>query len=272
MEGFEYVSCTSQYSSLKDFSRATVECWRAPGAATLLGRPHVLLISTLTYWAVLLALRVGLRGKRASIANTSLFVGVAVLHNILLALASLVMNVQISLAILVEWRETGFAGTVCTPQDRPVPHSMQLALCVFLATKIWEYADTVLLVLRGRSVSLLHLWHHSSVAWEVRGWLEYGMTFGVYGMWFNTVVHIFMYTYYACALSKLPFPFKRAITATQIVQFMTGFIFIIPYLILDRMGAGCHGKPAVLMSGLINGSYLILFIRFYRSAYKAKES
>lgn len=271
METFEYTSCSSQYPSIKGFVSSALECWRAPRASSVLGRPHVLLIATLAYWGVLFLQRLTLRGRRASIANAQWFIGLAVLHNVLLALASLAMNVQISLAVLGEWRVSGFAGTVCTPPGQPLPQPMQLALYVFLASKFWEYPDTVLLMLRGRPVSTLHLWHHSSVAWEVFGWLHYGMTFGVYGMWFNTLVHVFMYAYYACALLKLPFPFKRAITSSQIAQFLTGFAFIIPYIVHASKGEGCRGGPAVLISASINASYLILFVRFYRTAYKSKK-
>lgn len=224
------------------------------------------------YWVTLILLRVILRGKRTKFSESRVFIFAAVLHNVLLSLASLLMNFQVTLAIIDEWRVSGFAGTVCTPTGKAMPQRIQFALYTFLVTKVWEYIDTVLLVLRGRSVSSLHLWHHSSVAWEVRGWLEYDMALGAYGMWFNTLVHVIMYAYYACAVLKVRFPFKKAITMLQIVQFITGFVFAVPYFVFNHNGAGCAGKPVLGISAAVNASFLILFIQFYRSTYKSKKS
>lgn len=153
-----------------------------------------------------------------------------------------------------------------------MPSGLEYWIYVFYLSKFWELFDTFLLVLRGRPVTLLHIWHHSSVMLEVRGWLEYSMTIGVYGMAFNTFVHVIMYAYYAAAVLRIPFPLKRAITATQIVQFLTGFASLIPFARYYQQRGGCAGVYGIFISAFMNMSYLALFVRFYMRTYLAKPA
>lgn len=105
---------------------------------------------------------------------------------------------------------------------------------------------------------------------ETWGWLEYNVTVGIYGMWFNTAVHVIMYAYYACALLKLQFPLKKSITIIQIVQFVTSFTSLIPYTWLYVSNGGCTGLFGLAISAFINGSYLLLFIQFFKNTYAKK--
>lgn len=183
------------------------------------------------------------------------------------------MNVGATYVVIQVWRESGPAATVCTPVgngSEAIPSSFQFWMYLFFMSKFYELLDTILLILRGRPLTLLHVWHHASVMYETWGWLEFGVTVGIYGMWFNTFVHIIMYAYYAAALLKIPFPLKKSITTLQIVQFITGFLSLIPFTYLHFTGTGCSGVIGLLISAVINGSYLLLFLRFFKKTYFAE--
>ena len=90
-------------------------------------------------------------------------------------------------------------------------------------------------------------------------------------MIFNTFVHVLMYAYFAAALLKIRVPWKQALTSLQIIQFCVSFMFLIPYALEHRATpGGCRGGIALGVSGFCNGSFLILFLDFYRKTYKQK--
>lgn len=203
--------------------------------------------------------------------RTSLFVLLAVFHNLFLSFLSLIMNLGALCAVITISHTHSFSATLCTAPLQAVPPQIEFWLYLFYLSKLYELFDTVILVLRRRPLTLLHVWHHTSVMYEIYAWLHFGVTIGIYGMLFNTAVHVFMYFYYAFALLKVRFPFKRAITVSQIVQFCTGFASLFPFARLHFAGQGCRGVPGLLISALINGSYLVLFIKFYGNTYRKKE-
>lgn len=260
-------SCTLNARTWAEFIHGAKACWADPSLSSFLSSPHALAISLCCYWSVVLLLHVRLRGQKASFADSRPFLFLAVAHNGLLAAFSLAMCVGVTVALSRIASFDGVRATLCTPVGASMPGSLEGWLYVFYSTKYWELLDTVLLMLRGRPVTLLHLWHHSSIVVETRIWLDTGMTLGSYGMWFNSLVHVVMYAYYACALLKVRFPYKRLITLTQIVQFCTSFCFLVPFLRYHVEEKGCSGVPGLVASVFFNASYLALFLRFYFNAY-----
>ncbi|KAJ3144489.1 hypothetical protein HK101_002679 [Irineochytrium annulatum] len=63
---------------------------------------------------------------------------------------------------------------------------------------------------------------------------------------------------------------SRYITSGQIFQFCMAFLFGIPYVYF-HVTKGCQGFDAFLFSMAVNGSFLVLFIDFYRRSYLAKK-
>lgn len=272
---FRYASCIPSGGgggSPVGVLRVLIDCMRDGGGGggtyntPLFGRPGVLLLCTLSYLLTITLLR--LQG-RASFVSARWFVYLVAFHNGVLAFASLVMHIWALYSSLT----TPLFSTVCKWGSAPAGDStrskFQLLYYIFLVSKIWEYVDTMILCVRGRPLLLLHVWHHSSVVWEVWSWLEDDFALGVWGMVFNSGVHVVMYSYYACAVLKVRFPLKRYITMVQIVQFITSFASLIPYYYYDRgTSGGCDGKTALWISGFCNASFLLLFIRFYIKTYK----
>lgn len=235
-----------------------------------LSNPTTIVAISLVYYVTLLLLSNYIRRRELKIGHTKTFIRLAACHNVVLSITSLLMNIQATSAIRAVVSATSWKHAVCTPAGRQLPTSFENALLIFQLSKIYEFLDTHILLLRGKSLTPLHVWHHSTVMFEVAGWLQFNVSLGVSGMWFNTFVHVVMYAYFAAALYKRNIPGKVIITISQIVQFITGFASLLPFAYLHtRTDFGpCEGVPGLSISSAINGSYLILFILFFRKTYK----
>lgn len=241
-------------------------------ATTLFSNPHTLFLIILAYLTTLFTLSRFLTNSNSAHkrhTRSQSFAFIAITHNIFLSLFSLYMNIQVTRTIL---STSNIADTVCIPRGRDLSNDMQQSFYIFLLSKIYELLDTVILLIRRRPLTFLHVWHHSTVPFEVWGWLDQKVSLGLYGMWFNTAVHVVMYAYYAIVLSGYRVQAKILITFSQIIQFITGFLSLIPFLFLHlSRPPGCEGTTGLLLSSVINGSYLLLFIMFYRNTYIRKK-
>jgi fatty acid elongase 3 len=235
---------------------------------------RIVVIAAALYLLVLSLLH---RVSPSPFARAFWFVAVAALHNAALCVASFAMLVGVTGAVRAEIIESGsVASTLCNPSGRLISPRLTYWLYLFYISKFWELLDTVILVLRGRPLTLLHVWHHASVMFEIYFWLEFDMVLGMYGMIFNTLVHTFMYSYYCAALLKVRVPWKQALTSLQIVQFCVSFVSLVPYAyVYKATPGGCTGGPGLVVSAICNGSFLLLFIQFFRRTYappKAKST
>lgn len=273
---------------------------RTTRGTTFMSNPITICWIAALYLVVIFALRAYVRKKRPKFPRARGFVVAAALHNVVLAAASAMMNVYVTRALLRVIREgdemAGIFAVVCVPitkregrggggegleegmnmmmtvmnNNNHLSNELIFALRMFLISKVYELADTAILVLRGRPLSFLHVWHHASVMLSVWGWLQYDVALGAIGMWFNTFVHIFMYLYYAAVLFgvKIGNKTKLVITLSQIVQFITGFLFLIPFMLAHLLlPHGCRGVQGIVISAVINASYLALFVLFFRHTY-----
>lgn len=262
-----WTSVTSGSDSLRQFAYRLLHA-RSPPTAHLLSDIRIALVVVFVYLTSLYAL-----GRRVlTPQKASLLQKLAIIHNIILSIASFIMNLHVTHALISISRTQHWHASFCTPYKTPLPKPLLSSLYLFYLSKFYELLDTFILLLRNKPLTLLHVWHHSSVIFSVWGWLEYGVTVGGYGVWFNTFVHIFMYAYFALRLARIRLPFKRIITLTQIVQFVTGFASLIPVTWLYKTRGKCNGLLGLIVTSFINGSYLLLFLRFYSKSYKSNSS
>lgn len=142
----------------------------------------------------------------------------------------------------------------------------------YLLLKMVEFLDTIFFVLTKKfsHISLLHVVHHSSVAWTV--WM--GVNFGAGGQnaffpFINCFVHMVMYTYYCLAAMgpevRKYLWWKRYLTQFQMVQFVVGFVHAAVPVVHD-----C-GFPPYFAYILMFEAVLLFFMfkNFYNKAYKA---
>ena len=87
-------------------------------------------------------------------------------------------------------------------------------------------------------------------------------------MMLNTLIHVFMYYYYYVAAQGKTVWFKKYLTTGQILQFMTAFLVSTPFVYYHfTTDEGCSGFNAFAGSMFVNGSFLALFVRFYKKTY-----
>ena len=221
---------------------------------------NINLITTLVFFYLLTLSIVRLR-RPHPVFRGSAFTNLAIFHNTLLSFLSLLLNLCATFSILT------LGPLQCFCQASSPSGAAAWALYAFYLSKLYELADSFILALRGSELTVLHVWHHASVIFETWSWGEIGMLFALYGMWFNTAVHVFMYAYYALRLAGRDVWWKKWITVAQIVQFISSFILSVPFVVMRLGGHMCRGSPALLVSVFCNGSYLWLFVRFYRKTY-----
>lgn len=145
---------------------------------------------------------------------------------------------------------------------------------IFYLSKFYEFVDTFVLALRKKSLLTLHVFHHAMMpivcySWFYGAWLE--------GSWWctlvNSLIHTMMYSYYLATTLKIQIPGKKYMTQAQIVQFITGIIFVFTFLYMKYAGYGCTGseKPAIF-STVVNVIFLTMFYNFYKESYKKKKA
>jgi len=147
--------------------------------------------------------------------------------NIFLAAFSMVGLSACLPVMLHELWHNGVDFTVCASASWYGHGWHGLWVAFFIYSKFFELVDTVLLLLAGRPVILLHWWHHSTVL--LYCWHAYATTPGT-GMWYATMnygVHSIMYAYFAATQHS-----KRAreavkpcaiyITLLQLLQMVVG--------------------------------------------------
>ena len=97
-----------------------------------------------------------------------------------------------------------------------------LWVALFIASKPLEMIDTAFLLAARRPVSLLHWFHHASVALFV--WHSYA-TQSSLGLWFaamNYVAHALMYSYYAATSLGYKARWPAVVTLVQTAQMFLG--------------------------------------------------
>lgn len=145
---------------------------------------------------------------------------------------------------------------------------------LFIFSKYVELIDTVFLVLRKKSVPLLHWYHHCSVL--LYCWHAYlnEIPAGIYFAAMNYAVHTVMYFYYFLA-AVLPKPPRWAtyVTIFQLSQMVVGIYITVQSLLTYRNGIkNCDCYVVNLQAaGIMYLSYFLLFAKFFVERYFFKS-
>lgn len=118
-------------------------------------------------------------------------------------------------------------------------------------------------VRRELQVSVLHVYHHVLMMWA---WLyvcklECGGD-AWFGAFCNSLVHVFMYTYYGLAQLGFTCSWKIYLTKIQLLQFCICMVHSAYVLYKGNMPPGLPLVQAFVMLNM-----LVLFSQFYRKTY-----
>uniref|UniRef100_T1INI1 Elongation of very long chain fatty acids protein n=1 Tax=Strigamia maritima TaxID=126957 RepID=T1INI1_STRMM len=192
-----------------------------------------------------------------------------VVFNVLMIVLNAYLHIQ-------GWRN-GWSNykLVCEPVDTSdSPYALMISKLTYyyLLTKFFDWIDTLFFIMRKKfnHVSFLHVYHHTCMplnTWPVARFLPGGhMTFP--GL-INTVIHVFMHTYYALAAALGPkyqkyLWWKKYITRLQIFQFVFGLVYLLPLL-----HPNCGIPKTFLLYMFPQGMlFLFLFLNFYKHSYQ----
>jgi elongation of very long chain fatty acids protein 4 len=175
-------------------------------------------------------------------------------------------------------------GICCNDYNRDDPPLANL-LWLFYASKIWDFWDTIFIVLgkKWRQLSFLHVYHHFTIF--LFYWLNANSQYDgdVYlTIVLNGFIHTVMYTYYfICMHTKdpktgksLPIWWKSSLTMMQLIQFVTMMTQAI-YLMFNTNSCPGNSFRNTATYFVYILSLFFLFAQFFVSSYlkpKKKKS
>lgn len=162
----------------------------------------------------------------------------------------------------------------------PIPTKFEAevlpTLYLYTLSKFIDLFDTVFFILRKKTanVSLLHVYHHASVA--TFAWIHFRTNFMasilIPFVVMNTTIHVAMYAYYALStLGPKVAPYlwwKRYLTQLQLLQFAVIFVYGVAFALSQE------GYPQWMCTNQVIQAviYLVLFSRFYLQTYLSKKN
>jgi len=208
-----------------------------------------------------------------------------VVHNFFLCFLSLYMFLGASYGAFLKYSSQGFwAGLVCEQDANPIKGPLFYFSYIFYLSKFYELLDSYLLVLKKKPLIFLHVWHHFIMPFVCWAGLEgkWCMALWTSTFW-NSLVHVIMYYYYAVSTIGYNPWWKKYLTALQIYQFVSGVIYTNTYFYYYftdlkvswdtaipsvNYTQGCTGELwAVVFMFFVNCSFLILFSQFFVDSY-----
>lgn len=204
-------------------------------------------------------------------------------HNIFLAAQSaLLMGLQVLMFLdtarlqglhpVLEFYKVSFAS------ERMNCSFFDFVMATTLLSKLYEGLDTVILIINGKPLLMLHIWHHATtfIAFYTGNFTGAGFWIG----YMNAFIHVIMYLYYA----KVPGMRALAIylTSLQIVQLFGGVVLNTITMIWPiempqdgfsggRFASGPEMVNCQFFSAInlfICFSYFFLFLAFFSRKYK----
>ena len=209
------------------------------------------------------------------------------LHNLALSFFSAVIFLgTLHACVTREWRLEGngvggLKGAICV-EVRSIDNlgdGLRRMFHWYQLSKYWEYLDTLFLILNGKDLSFLHVYHHGVVAFTSWTWTRGDLRLAAGGVLFNTMVHVFMYYYYfACTIPELRkrLWWKKYLTKLQILQFIVALVMAVCLWqahskSISSGGLGCAGNNAFIVSTGFNATLLLLFVDFHIRSYGSKS-
>lgn len=171
----------------------------------------------------------------------------------------------------------GLVAAVCSDASWFSHGQPGIVAVTFTLSKFLELGDTAFLVLRKRSLTNLHTFHHSMTLALTWALFERRASTGLIFIAMNAFIHTVMYAYYAAVLfptwRSLLAPHSHYITAVQIAQMIVGMF--VNMLASREIIAGrpCHTPPfCVASAGLLYSIYAGMFVLFAVERAKPKRS
>ncbi|KAK6049987.1 GNS1/SUR4 family protein [Cooperia oncophora] len=141
---------------------------------------------------------------------------------------------------------------------------------LFVMSKVLEFGDTILLVLRKKPLIFLHWYHHVlTMNYAIMSY-SHDIAYNSWITWMNFTVHSIMYGYYMLRSMgvRVPAWVAKNITTMQILQFVITHLILFHVGYLVSQGVKVDSTPTVFWCCLaMEFSYVVLFGNFYFQSY-----
>ena len=145
---------------------------------------------------------------------------------------------------------------------------------LFVWSKIFEFGDTLFIILRKQKLTFLHWYHHAMTVICVFSYFPGMLPINRWTGSMNYLIHSIMYNYYSAKVFKIRMPrfISIIITALQIMQMLIG-LGVAAYM----LNAKLNGLPCKISIGEITFSlsvylsYFVLFANFFIRSYFAPK-
>jgi elongation of very long chain fatty acids protein 6 len=145
-----------------------------------------------------------------------------------------------------------------------------VVMFLFNLSKFPEMVDTLFIVLRKKELTLLHVFHHLTVAAYCYSTFFYIPALGFWFGLMNTFVHGVMYGYFAFDKEVKTFFNPMYLTILQILQMAWGVTLNVLYLLQPSTTFGFGTLYNATYGLLMYGSYLYLFCAFFYNKYMVR--
>ncbi|OXC65092.1 hypothetical protein AYX13_05704 [Cryptococcus neoformans] len=196
------------------------------------------------------------------------------IHNVYLTLGSGLLLALMLEEIIPLFLKHGFFWSICnTSAFTPRLVTFYMINYYF---KYVELIDTVFLVLKKKPLAFLHVFHHAATAVLCYTQLNGETSVQWVVITLNLTVHVIMYYYYYATAGGAKIWWKKYLTTLQITQFIID-LFIVFFATYSHFAVkygvpavgDCAGSEGAALFGCgLLGSYLVLFIAFYKATYK----
>ena len=157
-----------------------------------------------------------IQSLRINLSKNKLFNKIKLTHNLLMVFFSFYMFISIIYGYYLDNKYTSIHTLLCKENNNNIT---EFIYKLFFYSKFYEWFDTLFLVLSNKPVRFIHISHHSIVPFLTS--LNFKGSHGIIFIGTNTLVHTFMYMYYAYPIIMKPI--KRTITYLQIIQHIIAF-------------------------------------------------
>jgi fatty acid elongase 3 len=196
------------------------------------------------------------------------------IHNLTLTAFSFVAFCAVVYYMVPIWYSRGTYVVSCDPNREIYSRGpVVFWFYLFYLSKMYEFLDTVFQVLKKKNLLFLHVYHHCVTLVLVWVTIREDNPMQWADISANLFVHVIMYYYYFITdFYGSVVWWKRYITTIQIIQFVWDLAWHAGwYYVYTKTPDVCSGTyMGFMVANFIIVSFLLLFIRFYFSAYKPK--
>jgi hypothetical protein len=198
------------------------------------------------------------------------FVYMIAMHNFALALFSGVTAWHSWRIVLEHFFRRGFMDVYCDPHGELWRSGLGAWSTLFYLSKYWEFVDTWILVLKGKSPSFLQVYHHTGIVFVMWVGVASQSAWLLFVVLLNSLIHTIMYMYFFMKTISPQIEIKSAkyLTMAQIVQFFTGIACTV-YMIF--LGSSCNTESSRFGLHFIHlyaYGLVALFFAFAKRKYK----